>query len=117
LELGLPAAPILANEAERLNDLAELRIMDTGPDWRFDSFVRLAADMFGVPIALVTLVDEERQWFKAVHGIELRETKRSAAFCAHAFLNPDEVMVVEDALCDARFADNPLVRGDPHIRF
>jgi diguanylate cyclase (GGDEF)-like protein len=117
LELGLPAAPILANEAERLNDLAALRIMDTGPDWRFDSFVKLAADMFGVPIALVTLVDEERQWFKAVHGIELRETKRSAAFCAHAFLNPDEVMVVEDALCDARFADNPLVRGDPHIRF
>jgi diguanylate cyclase (GGDEF)-like protein len=113
----VPAAPKPANELQRLNALNALQIMDTGPDQRFQSFVRLASDMFGVPIALVTLLDAERQWFKAAHGTDLRQTERSAAFCAHAILDPDEVMVVEDATEDPRFADNRLVLDDPHIRF
>ncbi len=113
----MPAAAKPANETQRLNALNALQIMDTGPDQRFQSFVRLAADMFGVPIALVTLIDAERQWFKAAHGTDMRQTELSAAFCGHAILDPDNVMVVENAIEDPRFADNRLVLGDPHIRF
>jgi diguanylate cyclase (GGDEF)-like protein len=91
--------------------------MDTAPDARFDSFVRLAADFYDVPIAMVSLVDADRQWFKAVRGLDVRQTPREHAFCSHAILDPDSVMVVEDALLDQRFAANPLVRGDPGIRF
>jgi diguanylate cyclase (GGDEF)-like protein len=105
------------NEAERLAALARLQIMDTAPDPRFDSFVQLAADMYGVQIALVTLVDENRQWFKAAKGLATKQTSRDSAFCAHAILDPGEVLVVEDAATDPRFADNPLVLGDPNIRF
>jgi diguanylate cyclase (GGDEF)-like protein len=110
-------APLPHNEAERLAALARLQIMDTAPDPRFDSFVQLAADMYGVQIALVTLVDENRQWFKAAKGLATKQTSRDSAFCAHAILDPGEVLVVEDAATDPRFADNPLVLGDPNIRF
>jgi diguanylate cyclase (GGDEF)-like protein len=113
----MSAAPLPVNEAGRLAALAELDIMDSEPDPRFDSFVKLAADLYGVPIALVTLIDHERQWFKARTGLQTRQTTRESAFCAHAILNPSEVMVVEDATRDPRFADNPLVLGDPGIRF
>jgi diguanylate cyclase (GGDEF)-like protein len=113
----MPAAPLPANEADRLAALAGLHIMDSEPDPRFDSFVKLAADMYGVQIALVTLVDHERQWFKAKTGLETRQTSRESAFCAHTILNPSEVMVVEDATRDPRFADNPLVLDEPNIRF
>jgi diguanylate cyclase (GGDEF)-like protein len=111
------AAALPHNETARLAALARLQIMDSGPDPRFDSFVRLAADLYGVQIALVTLVDQDRQWFKAARGTQTRQTSRKDAFCAHAILNPAEVMVVEDATRDPRFADNPLVLGDPNIRF
>ncbi len=113
----MPAAPKPAQEAQRLAALGALQIMDTGTDQRFESFVRLAADMFDVPIALVTMVDAERQWFKAAHGTDLRQTPRGSAFCAYAILEPEAVMVVEDAQRDPRFADNLLVLNDPEIRF
>lgn len=112
----MPAAPLPPDESQRLAALRELLILDTPPEERFDRIVRFAADEFDVPIALVSLVDAHRQWFKARVGLDVCETGRDAAFCAHAILEP-EVMVVEDALADPRFVDNPLVNGAPGIRF
>jgi diguanylate cyclase (GGDEF)-like protein len=113
----LPPAALPANEAERLAALHATGILDTPPDARFDAFARLAAHLSGAPMALVSLIDADRQWFKAAIGIDLRETPRNTSFCAHAILSPDKVTVVEDATADARFSDNPLVNGAPHIRF
>ena len=110
------AAPIPANEAQRLQVLLDLNLLDTPPDARFDRITRLAARLFGVPTALVSLIDAERQWFKSRVGLEFRETPRSASFCAHAILQ-DEVMVVRDACEDERFAHTPLVQGDNPVRF
>jgi len=104
------------NEAARLAALYELLILDTPPEERFDKIALFAADEFDMPIVLVTLVDAERQWFKARVGTQVCETGRDVSFCSHAILH-DEIMVVEDALQDPRFADNPLVTGAPHIRF
>jgi GAF domain-containing protein len=104
------------NEAARLAALYELLILDTPPEERFDKIARFAADEFDMPIVLVTLLDAERQWFKARVGTQVCETGRDVSFCSHAILH-DEIMVVEDALQDPRFADNPLVTGAPHIRF
>ena len=91
-------------------------MLDTPPEKAFDNITDLAARIFKVPIAAVTLIDEDRQWFKSCVGLETREMGRNYAFCAHAILH-DEVMVVPDAHEDARFAENPLVTGAPHIRF
>jgi len=113
----MPAARLTENEDQRLAALAAQRILDTGPDARFDGLVKLAADLFEVPIALVSLVDRDRQLFKAAVGLAARETPRDWAVCAHAILRPDEVLVVEDATRDPRFADNPLLLGEPDIRF
>jgi GAF domain-containing protein len=110
------AAPLPANEAERLAALYALLILDTPPEQRFDKIVAFAASEFDVPIVLLTLVDRERQWFKANVGLPACETGRDISFCGHAILKP-EIMVVPDALEDERFADNPLVTGDPGIRF
>ena len=112
----MPAAPLPPDEAERLAALRELLILDTPPEERFDRIVRFAADEFDVPIALVSLVDADRQWFKARVGLDACSTSRDAAFCGYAILDP-QVLVVEDALADPRFADNPLVLGPPGIRF
>jgi GAF domain-containing protein len=109
-------APAPTDEAQRLETLRSLRILDTDFDPRFDRLTRLAAETFRVPIALVSLVDTNRQWFKACVGLDVRETSREVAFCSHAILASD-VLVVPDALNDPRFADNPLVTGAPHIRF
>ena len=109
-------APAPADEAQRLETLRSLRVLDTDFDPRFDRLTRLAAETFRVPIALVSLVDTNRQWFKACVGLDVRETSREVAFCSHAILASD-VLVVPDALNDPRFADNPLVTGAPHIRF
>jgi diguanylate cyclase (GGDEF)-like protein len=105
-----------SEEAARLAELHGLGLLDTDPDERFDRVTRLAQRLFDVPIALVSLVDVDRQWFKSAQGLEVRETPREHAFCAHAIAG-DEVLHVPDATLDPRFSDNPLVTGDPDIRF
>jgi GAF domain-containing protein len=111
------AAPIPDNDAERVKALRDLLLLDTPPEERFDRLVRLAAEQFGCPTALVSLVDADRQWFKARVGLDACETGRDISFCGHAILGGHELLVVEDALQDPRFADNPLVAGGPGIRF
>ena len=103
-------------EKERLETLRTLQLLDTEPEERFDRLTRLAKRMFGVPISLVTLVDGDRQWFKSRQGLEATETPRNISFCGHAILG-DDAFVVENALKDDRFSDNPLVADDPNIRF
>ena len=91
-------------------------VLDTPNEAEFDKIVREAAAILGTPIALISLIDENRQWFKAKLGLEASETPRSISFCTHAIRGP-EVFVVEDATKDDRFSTNPLVTGDPNIRF
>ena len=110
------AAPLPPDESNRLAQLRALTILDTDAEERFDRITRLAQRLFGVPIALVSLVDEDRQWFKSVIGLDVPETPREQSFCAHAILG-SEVLYVPDATVDPRFADNPLVVFDPGIRF
>ena len=109
-------APMPADEDERLAALRELLLLDTPPEERFDRLARFGAEQLDTPIALLTLVDGQRQWFKSRMGLEATETPREISFCGHAILK-NELFVVEDASRDPRFADNPLVTGDPHIRF
>ncbi|MDH3631051.1 MAG: sensor domain-containing diguanylate cyclase [Gammaproteobacteria bacterium] len=105
-----------ANEKERLKTLRSTDILDTDPEERFDRLTRMAQRVFGVSIALVSLVDENRQWFKSKAGLDACETGRDISFCGHAILGND-IFIIEDALEDERFADNPLVTGEPKIRF
>jgi phosphoribosyl 1,2-cyclic phosphodiesterase/GAF domain-containing protein len=105
-----------ADEERRLASLQRMKILDTPPEAGFDRVTRLARRLFRVPIALVSLVDQDRQWFKSRQGLAATQTPRDVSFCAHAIL-ADEPLVVPDARLDPRFADNPLVTGDPHIRF
>jgi phosphoribosyl 1,2-cyclic phosphodiesterase len=109
-------APLADDEPTRLRSLRDLDVLDTGPEPRFDRYTELASTAFDVPIALVSLIDEDRQWFKSHHGLDVTETPRDMAFCAHAILD-DEVFQVPDAIADPRFADNPLVVDDPRVRF
>jgi anti-sigma regulatory factor (Ser/Thr protein kinase) len=104
------------DEAARLAALRRYRILDTEPERAFDDMALLASQICATPIALITLIDTDRQWFKSRVGLSLRETSRSVAFCAHAIQQPD-LFVVPDAMGDARFRNNPLVTSDPHIRF
>lgn len=110
-------APLPPNELARLRALNELAILDTPAESGFDDLVRLAALICDAPVSLVSLVDANRQWFKARMGLDAQQTSRDLAFCAHAILSPDDILVVEDASSDPRFHDNPLVIGPPHIRF
>ena len=110
------AAPIPANDKDRLAALRELLILDTPPEERFDKIVQFAAQEFDVPIALISLIDENRQWFKARVGLDACETGRDVSFCAHAILQAD-IFVIPDARADERFADNPLVTAPPHVIF
>ncbi|MCA9899424.1 MAG: GAF domain-containing protein, partial [Anaerolineales bacterium] len=105
------------NEQSRLHALYQINILDTLPEKAFDDVAQLAASICEAPIALVTFVGSERQWFKANIGLDFNETSRSISFCTHAILEPDDVFVVPDALADGRFATNPLVTNAPHIRF
>jgi diguanylate cyclase (GGDEF)-like protein/PAS domain S-box-containing protein len=113
--VGTPP-PIPADDAARVQTLRALGILDTPPEQEFDAIVRLAAEICGVPIALVSLVDESRQWFKAKVGLDAGETPRDQAWCAHA-INEDETMVVPDASKDPRFVDHPLRLGAPNVEF
>jgi PAS domain S-box-containing protein len=109
-------APLPRDEQARLNELYRYEILDTPPEKAFDDLTRQAAQICGTPIALVSLIDANRQWFKSKVGLGASETSRDVAFCAHAILQPD-VLVVPDASADDRFCNNPLVTMDPHIRF
>ncbi len=109
-------APLPEDESRRLAALKKLTILDTEPEERFDRITRLAAAMFEVPIAQISLVDRDRQWFKSSYGLSAKETSREVSFCAHAVLGR-EVMVVPDAFLDPRFADSPLVTDESRIRF
>lgn len=108
--------PIPVDEAERIAELHNLRILDTPPEERFDRITRIATRLFDVPIALITLVDSTRQWFKSCQGITERETPREVSFCGHAILE-DRIMFVPDSLKDPRFADNPLATAEGGVRF
>lgn len=109
-------APLPENEAARLEALRKYNILDTEPEAAFESMVHLAAYICQTPIAAISLIDENRQWFKAITGLDAKETPREVAFCAHTILH-DEIMVVQDAKADDRFCDNPLVCSSPDIRF
>ena len=109
-----PPTPV--DELLRLETLRNLKILDTNPEERFDRITRLAKTLFDTPIVLVSLVDEDRQWFKSRQGLDVTETPREISFCGHAIVD-EEPMVVTDASNDERFADNPLVAEDPNIRF
>ncbi len=107
----------MSDECQRLNALADYHVMDSAPEQTFDDLAIIASQICDCPIALLTLVDDRRQWFKARVGLEVTETPREHAFCAHAILEPENLMVVTDATRDPRFAGNPLVTAAPHIRF
>jgi GAF domain-containing protein len=111
-----PAAPLPKNEIKRLKVLWQYDVLDTVPEEIFDDLTDLAAHICEAPVALISLVDENRQWFKSRVGISLQETSRDISFCAHALLN-DNLLVVPDATKDSRFRDNPMVTGRQRIRF
>jgi len=110
------SAPTPQNEKKRLTVLWQYEVLDTVPEEVFDSLTELAARICEAPIALISLIDEKRQWFKSRVGTTLSETSRDVSFCAHAIQHPD-LFIVPDASQDKRFAQNPLVTSEPHIRF
>ncbi|MFC3685428.1 sensor histidine kinase [Hydrogenophaga luteola] len=113
----MEAAPPIPDEARRIAQLRSLGVLDSLPEEAFDHITALASAICETPIALISLVDENRQWFKSRVGLDEVQTPREVAFCAHAIHTPDQVMVVENAELDRRFHDNPLVIGHPDIRF
>ena len=110
-------APLPIDEDARLENLESYDILDTLPEQAYDDIVRLAAIICGSAMGFITMIDRDRQWFKATLGLDVSETPRDISFCAHALSTPDEVLTVKDAHLDSRFAQNPLVTGEPHIRF
>ena len=115
--LGPVPARLPSTEAQRLKALHESGVLDTPPEPAFDDLTQLASTICGTPMALVSLVDRDRQWFKSRVGVDLEQTPRDVSFCAHALLEPDHVFEVPDTAVDARFAGNPFVTSDPRIRF
>lgn len=113
----MPASLSLPQETDRLDALDRYDILDTLPEQDYDELTQLAAQICGTPIALISLIDDKRQWFKSSHGLAIRETPREFAFCAHAIANPTETLIVPDSRQDERFANNPFVTGDPNVVF
>lgn len=105
------------NEQARLQELNRYRILDTPPEKELNDLTAIASAICDTPISLISLVDDTRQWFKARHGLDIQQTPRHDAFCQYALPNPNQVLVVDDPLHDERFRNNPLVLGNPHIRF
>jgi len=114
---GVSPVPIPPNEPSRLLALQSYEIMDSGQELRYDDITLLASRICHTPMALITLIGEDRQWFKSKIGLDGAETPRELAFCAHAIVEPDRVLTVPDAQLDDRFASNPFVTGDPYVRF
>ncbi len=112
----MQTAPIPKNEQERLCALQGLKLLDTAIEERFDCITKKAVERFAVPISTITLVDKDREWFKSVQGLNQKEGPRDVSFCGHAIMS-EVMMIVEDTLTDKRFFDNPMVKGQPNIRF
>lgn len=113
----MPAARLPDDETARLHALRDLDILDTAAEQAFDDLTLLASTICDAPIGLVSLIDQDRQWFKSRRGLAAAETPREQAFCAHAILEPNQILEIPDAAVDERFRDNPLVTGEPNIRF
>ena len=113
----MPPAQEPNNEEARLNALRDYQVLDTAPEQCFDDFTCLAAHICQTPISLISLIDSDRQWFKSSVGLDVQQTHRDVAFCSHAILKPEKLMVVPDTHEDERFRSNPLVLEDPNIRF
>jgi GAF domain-containing protein len=109
-------APLAGNETERLAQVQALGILDTAPEERFDALTRSAVKRYKVPISTISIIDEDREWYKSCQGITAQEGDRGTSFCGHAMFSPI-VFIVEDTLLDPRFADNPAVTGPQGIRF
>lgn len=113
----MQSAAVPTDESNRIEALKSYDILDTLPESDYDAITTLASEICQTPIALISLVDDKRQWFKSNHGLDTRETPREFSFCAHSILNPTDVFIVPDSRQDDRFFDNPLVTGDPHVVF
>ena len=115
----MPAAPLPTNEAERLRNLERYDIMDSASEQAYDDITQLASQICGTPVSLISLVGQDRQWFKSKIGVPetMEQTSRDKAFCAYNILDPSQPLVVNDALTDDRFKDNPLTQGDPRVVF
>ncbi len=113
----MKSAPVPADELARLEALTEYNLLDTLPEDIYDDITQLASEICRTPISLISLVDEDRQWFKSKQRLPADETIRDYSFCAHAILNPGEIFIVPDAREDERFSDNPLTTGQPKIVF
>jgi GAF domain-containing protein len=109
--------PVPDNETNRLEALRGYEILDSLPEEDYDNITFLASQICGTPISLISLIDDRRQWFKSAVGLDVRETPKDFAFCAHTILTPEEPLIVPDSRKDIRFAGNPLVTGEPHVIF
>ncbi|MFD1143535.1 GAF domain-containing protein [Larkinella insperata] len=113
----MKSAPFPSDESARLQALESYNLLDSLPETVYEDITRLASEICRTPISLVSLVDKERQWFKAKQGLNVDQTPREQSFCAHAILDPNEIFIVPDARQDERFQDNPLTTGEPHVVF
>ena len=113
--MQIPPPP--PEENNRIDALRSYEILDSLPEQEYDELTSLASEICQTPISLISLIDDNRQWFKSNHGLDVRETPREFAFCAHGILNPTEILLVPDSREDSRFKENPLVTGDPHVIF
>ena len=109
--------PIPVNEKKRLKALYDYNILDTIPEKEYDGITKIAAQICNVPVCFLSFIDKDRQWYKSYFGVELHEIPREISLCTHAIINPDVLLVVPDMRLDERFANNPLVKGEPHADF